>query len=173
VYGGDINNVGTGSNDIMFVPTDVEISFLSFAPLLDINGNIQNATAQRNALKAFIAQDKYLSERRGEYTEKYGGQTPWFSQLDIRILQDLKFKNSKRAQSLQFSIDMQNIGNLISSEWGLRKLATTSGYFQPLSVSLAGSSPTYRFDPSQTKTFTASPDLFSRWQIQLGLRYNF
>jgi hypothetical protein len=68
---------------------------------------------------------------------------------------------------------MQNIGNLISSEWGLRKQATTSGYFQPLSVSLAGSSPTYQFDPSQTKTFTASPDLFSRWQIQLGLRYNF
>lgn len=173
VYGGDINNDGTGSNDLLYVPTVAEIDLMSFTPLLDINGNIQNATAQRSALKAFIAQDEYLKDRQGEYTEKYGGQTPWFGQLDIRILQDLKFKNSKRNQSLQFSIDMVNIGNLISSEWGIRETATNSGYFQPLSVSLTGSSPTYQFDPSLTKTFVASPDLFSRWQIQLGLRYNF
>jgi hypothetical protein len=31
----------------------------------------------------------------------------------------------------------------------------------------------YQFDPSQTSTFTTSPDLPSRWQMQVGLRYIF
>jgi hypothetical protein len=173
VYGGDINNDGTGTNDLMYVPTDAEIDVMAFAPLTDVNGNLQDAPAQRAALKKFIAQDDYLNGLRGQYTEKYDGETPWFGQFDIRILQDLKL-SAKRRNSLQFSIDMINIGNLISSKWGVREYATTSGYFQPVSVvGVTGTTPTYQFDPSTRTTFTVSPDLLSRWQIQLGLRYNF
>jgi hypothetical protein len=172
VYGGDINNDGTASNDLLYVPTDAEIDVMTFTPLLDINGVTQNAAAQRTALKKFIAQDDYLSDLRGKYTEKYGGETPWYSQLDLRILQDLVL-NTKTKNTLQFSVDVVNLGNLISSKWGVRKYATTSGYYQPLSVSYNNNAPTYQFDPSLTSTFVDSPDLQSRWQIQLGLRYIF
>lgn len=173
VYGGDINNDGTSSNDLLYVPTDAEIDLMAFAPLTDINGNLQDAAAQRTALKAYISQDEYLSGLRGKYTEKYGGENSWFGQFDIRILQDLHNNKSKRDRFLQLSIDMMNIGNLVSSKWGVRQYATTSGYFQPISVSLSGSTPTYQFDPSLTSTFISSPDLQSRWQIQIGIRYNF
>lgn len=173
VYGGDINNDGTSSNDLLYVPTDAEIDLMAFAALTDVNGNVQGAAAQRSALKAFIAQDNYLNSLRGKYTEKYGGETPWFGQFDIRLLQDLHFRKSKRGDYLQFSVDMQNIGNLISSKWGVREYATTSGYFQPVSVTLTGSVPTYQFDPSLKSTFTSSPDLQSRWQVQFGIRYYF
>jgi Carboxypeptidase regulatory-like domain len=172
VYGGDINNDGTSTNDLLYVPTDNEIDNMTFNPLLDVNGNVQNQAAQRSAFKSFVAQDKYLSGLRGQYTEKYGGETPWYSQMDVRILQDL-ILNSKTKQSLQFSVDMVNVGNLISSQWGVRKYATTSGYYQPLSVSYNSNAPTYQFDPSQKTTFIDSPDLLSRWQVQLGLRFNF
>lgn len=172
VYGGDINNDGTGTNDLLYVPTDAEIDNMPFAPLLDVNGNVQNAAAQRAGLKKFIAQDKYLNGLRGQYTEKYGGETPWYSQFDLRILQDLKL-NPKTSQVVQFSLDFVNIGNLISSEWGVRKYATTAGYFQPLSVSYNNNSPIYQFDPLQTSTFVASPELQSRWQVQVGVRYIF
>ncbi len=172
VYGGDINNDGTASNDLLYVPTDSEIDNMPFTSLLDVNGNTQNQAAQRQALKSFIAQDKYLKELRGKYTEKYGGETPWTNQLDLRILQDL-ILNAKTKQSLQFSVDVVNLGNLISSKWGVRKYATTSGYFQPLSVSYNNNAPTYQFDPALKTTFIESPDLLSRWQIQLGLRFNF
>lgn len=172
VYGGDINNDGTSSNDLLYVPTDGEIDNMTFTPLLDINGTIQNQAAQRQAFKSFIAQDDYLSDLRGKYTEKYGGVSPWFSQLDLRILQDL-IVNNKTKKTIQFSIDLVNFGNLISSSWGVREYATTSGYFQPLSVSYNGNAPTYQFDPSLKKTFIESPDLQSRWQMQLGLRYIF
>ena len=72
---GDINNDGTGTNDLLYVPTDAEIDGMTFAPLSDLNGNVQSQAAQRQALKNFIAQDEYLNNRRGQYTEKYGGET--------------------------------------------------------------------------------------------------
>lgn len=173
VYGGDINNDGTSSNDLLYVPTDAEIDAMGFAPLTDVNGVVQNAAAQRIALKWFIEQDDYLKTRRGQYTEKYGAESPWFSQVDLRILQDFSFKTGKSTQTIQFSIDVLNLGNMINSEWGVRKLSTNSGYYQPLSVALAGNVPTYQFDPTPRGTFTASPDLISRWQLQFGLRYIF
>jgi len=172
VYGGDINNDGTGSNDLLYVPTDAEIDNMTFTPLTDINGDIQNAAAQQQALKNYIAQDDYLNGLRGQYTEKYGGETPWNTQLDLRILQDLVI-NTKTKQTLQLSLDFVNLGNLINSKWGVREYATTSGYFQPLSVSYNNNAPTYQFDPSLKKTFIESPDLPSRWQMQVGIRFIF
>jgi hypothetical protein len=177
--GGDINNDGTATNDLMYVPTNAEIDAMTFAPITDVNGNTQSPAAQKAAFKTFIGQDKYLRKRRGEYTEKYGAETPWFSQVDLRILQDLNFGKSARRQTIQFSLDFVNIGNLISSKWGIRQYATTSGFYQPLGVSTHDASgaftntPVYSFDPSLTKTFVSSPDLPSRWQLQLGLRYIF
>jgi hypothetical protein len=143
-----------------------------FVPFVDALGVSQSAAAQRTAFKKFIQQDKYLKGRRGEYTEKYGAEAPWYSQLDLRILQDLVL-NNKSKQTVQFSLDFVNLGNLISSKWGVRKYATTAGYFQPLTAYYNNNNPTYQFDPSLTKTFVESPDLPSRWQIQVGLRYIF
>src|SRR5688572_13986469 len=173
VYAGDINNDGTSSNDLLYVPTNTEIDAMNFAPLTDINGNVQNAAIQRQTLKNFIAQDDYLRRIQGQYTEKYAGESPWFSQLDLRILQDLNFKAGKQKNTLQLSIDILNFGNLLNSDWGIRKYATTSGYYQPLGVSYNNNSPVYTFDPTQYTTFVSSPDLLSRWQMQLGLRYIF
>jgi hypothetical protein len=176
VYGGidgnDINNDGPASNDLLYVPTDAEIDVMVFVPFVDALGVSQSAAAQRTAFKKFIQQDKYLKGRRGEYTEKYGAEAPWYSQLDLRILQDLVL-NNKTKQTVQFSLDFVNLGNLISSKWGVRKYATTAGYFQPLTAYYNNNNPTYQFDPSLTKTFVESPDLPSRWQIQVGLRYIF
>ncbi|MEP7374788.1 MAG: carboxypeptidase regulatory-like domain-containing protein [Chitinophagaceae bacterium] len=172
VYGGDINNDGTNTNDLLYVPTNAEIDVMAFAPVPDLNGNIQSPETQRQTFKNFIAQDDYLNKRRGEYTEKYGGESPWYGQLDLRILQDLVI-NARTKQTVQFSIDFVNLGNLINSKWGVRQYATTSGYYQPLSVTYNNNSPVYTFDPTSYSTFVSSPDLPSRWQLQLGLRYIF
>ncbi|MEP7253634.1 MAG: TonB-dependent receptor, partial [Ginsengibacter sp.] len=174
VYGGDINNDGTASNDLLYVPTDGEIDAMTFNPsYVDVFGNAQTPAAQRQAFKQFIAQDKYLSGLRGQYTGKYEGENPWFNQLDLRILQDFNFKVGEKINTVQFSIDFVNLGNLFNSKWGVRKYATTAGYFQPISVAYNSNHPVYTFDPSVTSTFTTSPDLPSRWQMQLGLRYIF
>jgi Carboxypeptidase regulatory-like domain len=175
VYGGDINNDGTGTNDLFYVPTDREVDAMQFSNYLDVFGVTQSPDVQKATFKNYLATDKYLSQRRGEYTEKYAGSTPWFSQMDMRILQDFNFKNGKKNNTVQFSVDIQNVGNLLNSNWGVRKLATNSGFYQPLSVEVPspGAQPVFNFDPSTKSTFTASPDLISRWQMQFGLRYIF
>lgn len=161
-YAGDINNDGSGLNDLMYVPTDAEIDQLNFTG---------DAASQRAGLKAYIAQDDYLAARRGDFTEKYGALAPWYNHWDVRILQDFKVSATNK---LQLSIDILNVGNLISSDWGVREFATQTGLIQPIAVSVnANGVPTYGFDTSQTQTFYNDFSLLSRWQLQLGLRYEF
>ena len=159
-YAGDINNDGSGLNDLIYIPTEAELNSMNFT----------NAD-QRTAFNNYIEQDDYLSEHRGEYAEKYGSVNPWYGKWDARIMQEFGFSN---ASNIQLSLDILNIGNLISSDWGIREIATNTGLVQPISVAVDENGvPTYSFDTSQTSTVMNDFGLRSRWQMQLGLRYNF
>ncbi len=161
-YSGDINNDGSGLNDLIYIPTDGEIDQMNFAG---------DAAAQRLAFKDYIAQDDYLSSRRGAYAEKYGALSPWYNTWDLRILQDIGLGG---AQKVQVSIDLLNVGNLANSGWGVRQFATQTALAQPIAVSVSPEGvPTYSFDTSQTATFFNDFSLSSRWQLQFGLRYMF
>lgn len=163
-YAGDINNDASSLNDLLYVPTDAEIDQMNFT------GDANSQSAQRDGLRRFIAQDEYLSGLRGQYTEKYGALSPWFSRWDMRILQDYYLPNKN---VIQFSIDILNLGNMLNSDWGVRQYATYTGLSQPVAVSMSGTTPTYTFDTAQTTTFFDDFSLASRWQLQLGLRYSF
>jgi hypothetical protein len=161
-YGGDINGDGSGLNDLIFIPTDAQVDQMAFKG---------DATAQRSALKAYITQDKYLSGRRGQYAEKYGALSPWFSHIDLRFAQEyiLPEKNT-----IQFTLDILNAANLISSKWGVRQYASQTGLAQPIAASVDGTGkPTYEFDTTQKTTFFNDFSLLSRWNMQMGLRYSF
>lgn len=158
-YSGDINNDGSGLNDLLYIPTDADIDQMNFAD-----------PSQKGGLKAYIAQDDYLSSNRGQYAEKYGALAPWFSTADLRILQDIQLAGD---DGFQISLDILNIGNLLNSKWGVRQFATMTSLAQPIGVSVENSVPSYSFDTTQTQTFFNDFSLNSRWQIQLGLRYSF
>ena len=135
---------------------------------------------QAEAFDAFIAQDDYLSDRRGEYAERYGALAPWRGRWDLKFLQDYNFKVSEdKTHTIQFSMDVLNLGNLISSEWGLIQQPNN---IQPIGVSFAPppgeggdgeGEPIYSFDPNLEETYGYDASLMSRWQIQFGLRYIF
>lgn len=163
-YSGDINNDGGFNNDLMFIPTDAQIDKMAFA------GNTAQQSAQRTAFKSFVAQDDYLSGRRGQYAEKFASLNPWYSKWDMRVLQDYNLPNGN---IIQLSLDILNIGNLISSSWGTRQIASTTRLVQPLGVSVENNVPTYSFDANRTNTYFDDFTLNSRWQMQLGLRYRF
>ncbi len=162
-YSGDINNDGSPLNDLIYIPTDAEVDQMNFGG---------DAGAQRAALKSYIAQDDYLSENRGKFAEKYGAVSPWYSRWDMRVMQEFGLASG---QSIQLSLDILNFGNLISSKWGVRQAATSTGLVQPIGVSVDGATgtPTYSFDSSLKQTFFNDFSLASRWQAQLGLRFNF
>ena len=162
-YAGDLNNDGSSLNDLMYVPTDAQIDQMAFSG--------STATAQRAAFKAYIAQDNYLTSRRGQYTEKYAALSPWFNHWDLRLAQDFYLPEK---QNIQISLDILNVGNLISSSWGVRQFASQTGLSQPVAVSVAANGvPTYTFDSSQKTTYFNDFSLASRWQMQVGLRYRF
>ena len=173
-YAGNINADTSGqNNDLLYVPTSAEIQQMDF-PVA------QEAVAFDN----YIAQDDYLSGRRGQYAERYGAQAPWRCRWDVKFLQDYKIKVSeKKTNTIQFSIDVLNIGNLISSDWGLVQQPNN---VSPIGVSFKDAdpdpssyvpdytqAPNYSFNPDQTETFGYDSTLASRWQMQFGLRYIF
>ena len=127
---------------------------------------------QAAAFDAYISQDDYLSDRRGQYAERYGAVAPWRGRWDIKILQDFNFNvGNNKTNTIQLSIDVLNIGNMINSDWGVIE--------QPNNVQVLGVSvddtntPTYTFDENLTETFGFDSSLSSRWQAQFGLRYIF
>ncbi len=162
-YSGDINGDGSSLNDLIYIPANsAEIASMAFT------GTAFEQNAQRVALDDYIEQDEYLRDRRGEYVEKNGMLSPWYSRWDVRILQDLKINDD---HGLQFSIDILNVGNMLSSEWGVRQFPTNT---QPIGVLADGlGNAVYSFDTNLKKTFTYDAGLLSRWQMQFGLRYIF
>lgn len=157
IYGGDINNDGSSINDLLYIPTAGEVGQMTFS-----------GAGQAEAFEAFIQQDKYLKDHRGSYAERYGALSPWRGRWDVKILQDIKLTDKNK---IQLSLDVLNIGNLISSKWGVVETPT---FNQLLGVSVdAANNPTYTFDPNLTNTFSANTGELSRWQAQFGVRYIF
>jgi hypothetical protein len=164
-YAGDINNDGVFfGNDLLYIPTDAEIGQMQFD-----TGSGVSEQEQRDAFQDFIEQDPYLSNKRGEYAARNAALSPWYSTWDIRILQDLILGESSK---LQFSWDILNAGNLLSSNWGVRQNPTLT---QPITVTGVDGAgvPTFSFGTGLTDSFSDSFDLLSRWQMQFGLRYIF
>ncbi|XLE34735.1 TonB-dependent receptor [Tamlana fucoidanivorans] len=160
-YGGDINGDGSGLNDLIYIPTSDDITQMQFA-------NAGDAAA----LDTYISQDDYLKGRRGQYAERYGALAPWRGKWDIKLLQDYRFKVSEdKTNTIQFSIDILNFGNMLNSNWGVIQQPNN---VQPIGVTVdENGMPTYSFNQDQKTTFGFDSSLASRWQAQVGLRYIF
>ena len=161
-YAGDANGDGSALNDLIYIPRASELINYTFA------GSAIVQELQKFAFNDFINQDPYLSSRRGTYAERNAALSPWWTRLDVRILQDLMIND----KTFQFSLDILNVGNMISSDLGVRKLPLNT---QPIGVSVSPATlePTYTFDISQKETFIDDFSLLSRWQMQIGVRYIF
>jgi hypothetical protein len=98
---------------------------------------------------------------------------PWYSNVDLRILQDFGFDSGTKRHTFQVTLDVLNLGNLFNSDWGVRKVASASAT-SPLSLVRfnAAGAPVFNFT-GPARTFVDDPGLLSRWRAQLGLRYMF
>ena len=126
---------------------------------------------------------------------------PWQNRLDVRLLQDLFTSIGDNKNTLQLSIDVFNIGNLLNRSWGTFRTANVSnplsfaGYDQQgrpnftfpyltnqsivtPAVPASGGNPAVPavLAPGVplTETFrNETGGLGSRWQAQVGVRYIF
>jgi len=177
IYSGDVNGDGANGNDLIYIPRNS--NEIALADIKDGGGRvIKTAQQQWQELNAFIEQDKYLSSHRGQIAERFGAVNPWYSNIDLRLLQDFSFNTGAQKQTFQLNIDILNVANLLKSSWGVRKVAGVTAasplklVTDPLdnAVFNAEGAPMFNFT-GPAKTFIDDPGLLSRWQAQIGLRY--
>ncbi|MFC1784009.1 carboxypeptidase regulatory-like domain-containing protein [Candidatus Neomarinimicrobiota bacterium] len=156
-YAGDVNGDGVGGNDLIYIPNNA-------------NDIVLDESSNWNDLNAFIKQDSYLSEHRGEIAERHGLTNPWFSNIDLRVLHNFK----TNVGAFQFTIDLLNVANLVNNSWGVRKVASPAAT-TPLELTgwTDGGEPILKFNSDIKETFIDDPGPFSRWGLQVGLRYMF
>ena len=183
----DMLGAGTFDVGLLYVPENA--SDLTFQPITDPDGNVTvSAEAQAEALDAFISNNDYLSERRGQYAERNADRTPFETALDLNIRQELFQGLPGR---LEVTLDIANLTNLINSDWGRRYAGIGTMEvleFQDFADAEAGDlTPVYEYnlfdrdgdlatdvdEVFQDAIIQSGTTYSSRWQMQLGVRYTF
>jgi hypothetical protein len=187
-YSGDFNNDGVTGNDLIYIPKNAsEISFSGTTtpgqPFTYPNGVSYTAQQMSDLFFQYIDQDPYLRKHKGQYAERNGAKFPWRNQVDIRFMQDLFQNIGKNRNTIQFSIDIFNFGNLLNSDWGkIKSLNATSGQIlvptNQASIVPGGTIvPTFRLATDRNNpiltTFRDNVSITSTYFMQFGIRYLF
>jgi hypothetical protein len=165
LYSNDMNGDGV-TGDLIYIPSK--------------KGEIKFTTqADEDAFFAFMEQDKYLSKHKGEYAEAYSSRAPWVNKFDFRFLQDFKVKVGQSTNTLQLSLDVLNVGNILNSKWGVNKNMAASNYGKVLKYDGkdANNVPSFSMvkvnNAYPTKTYDTYLNYGQCWSLQIGLRYIF
>ncbi len=173
VFSGDLNGDGSTTNDLLYIHRDeAEMNFQTFTT----GGRTFTAAEQATAWNAYIAQDSYLSQHRGEYAQRGAVRLPMVWRLDFSIAQDLFRSVGERRHALQFRADFVNFGNLLNHDWGVaQRLVSTSPLTNP-GVDAQGRA-TYRLrvinNQLMSKSLETSVLRSDVYQIQFSLKYSF
>lgn len=158
----DANNDGSYGNTTLYIPTEQELQRMNF-----------ESEEHRSAFGEYIEATPALRRSRGNFLARNAMQTPFEHHLDLHIAQDIYF-GAKSSRKVQLSLDVINLGALISKDWGTSyylsyyRLSPVEIY--KFTTNAAGDrTPHYRFvggEPSRD-------DLLSRWRMQVGVRVIF
>ena len=185
---GDLNGDRVNNNEMIFVPqkgSDIKFASFTATGVRLPNGTLGSYTfteaEQQAAFEAYIAQDKYLSTRRGQYAERNASTIPVLHRFDLSVQQDFVVKVKGINNNFQIRLDILNFGNMLNNDWGVSQRATNPAILSYSSINTAGE-PVYRlstqrnYDGSTSlikDTYQWNSSVFDVWQAQLGLRYTF
>lgn len=197
VYNSGGNPYGNAANaNLPYIPKDINDIRL-------VDKGFYTAAQQRIDLDNLINGDKYLSTRRGQYAERNGLRTPWNHELDLKLMHEFKLSKTNKSKSLQISLDIFNVLNLINNSWGHITFVTNVNNYtvnllnfvgynldatgKPIATpagttsTVAAGKPSSGYIPTFTYNkptglngnyYTVDP-INSRWQGQVGVKFNF
>jgi len=163
----DLNGDGL-PYDLMYIPAnDNEINFES--------------EADRVAFWQYVEQDDYLRSHKGEYAEAYAARAPWVHTIDFKWAHDFDLKIGSTTHKLQLIANIENLGNLLNSRWGVQQYApnTSNNMIKLLTVARKDNNvPVYKMgtnpDGSYLKTTWDYNHSYDQcWRLQLGVKYYF
>jgi hypothetical protein len=135
--------------------------------------------------QAFLGNEKYLKDHRGQVAGRNGTRTAWTNELDLSFSQEVPglFKGNKG----ELRLDLYNALNLLNKNWGqventgiypTRNLASYAGvnaqgqYVYSLPTDKSGN-----YQPQQLQVYDGGfydpSRVVSRWSAMLTLRYKF
>lgn len=170
----DYNGDGSRGNSLMYIPTTAEVAGLTF---VDAKGKAltpEKLAQARENVENWILSDSYASKHRGQYAERNSNLTKWEHEVNLHFAQN--FFLPKDWGKLQVSLDIMNFANMLNKKWG----ATYGNTYSVAPLGLAkltkdpvtGNNVATFYD--NTVNASVNPNnIFSRWHMQLGVRYTF
>lgn len=175
IYDGNANGDTRYDNDLMYVPNSADEVVLT--------------SNNWDKFNNWISDHPSLNDYRGQVVPRNTAREPWSNYLDLRINQRIETFNG---QTVEITASLFNVLNFLNNEWGIRKGVSYNNYravaFQQyVDQDFIDSHPEYNlttddlakpvinFDPNNVKEsqMYSISDLSSRWQLQVGVRYNF
>ena len=174
-----MNGDGASGNDLIYIPRDQsEMNFAQFNCPATTCGVVKTFTAadQAAAWDAYINQDAYLSQHRGEYAARNAIFLPRVTRADMSVTQDV-FKNIRgRRNSGQIRIDILNVGNMINHNWGVSQRLAQNQILTNGAADAQGRA-TYRLAVVNgaliTKSLQTNAGLGDVYSFMLSFRYTF
>ncbi len=188
-FAGNIVGDG-GANNLLYIPASrEELNNWNFAEKTKnsvtgayddykLDGQIYTADQQKDDFWAYINQDSYLKNHKGEYVKRGGVTMPWHHQLDLKFMQDFYMKVGGKRHTLQFGVDIKNVLNLLNSDWGLYKTVNNTNLLAyDKGNKDTGEGKGYTFQKSSgkklTDTYTDYKDFRSTYSVMFSVRYIF
>jgi hypothetical protein len=172
-FANDMNGDSGTVNDLIYIPRDTsEMNFQSFA----VGTRTFTPAEQAAAFEAYIQQDRYLSEHRGEFAKRGAVLLPIVNRADLSVTQDLFANIGGRRNAFQIRADIQNFGNLLNSDWGvgqrlIRNQILTNG------AADANGRATYRMvvvnNQLLSRSFETTASQNDVFSFMISLRYTF
>jgi len=186
VTGDDVTGRNANNNTgLIYVPSDAELNDANgytkytLVNLTATSGGVttitRTAAQQWSDLKDFINSESALMKNKGKVIPRNGARMPWENHFDLHVAQDFfVYKQHK----LSVAVDILNVGNLLSKEWG-RSYGVANQNIALFTVVSQSTTPTFTFDKTRLNTVDGNVrpyfinDFTSRWRGQLSVRYSF
>lgn len=176
-YNGDN---AAGGNDLVYVPKPEDYGTKIVIPRPTDATDLRSPEQIWQQIMAFIDANPMIKQYQGRILPRNVLREPWVNLLDLRILQQIPAFSD---HTIQFSLDIQNVLNLLNPEWGQQRFVD----FQSANVFglvLDNNGKPFDAQGRLRMTYTEpvtnnqpgvyiTDNFFSRWRMQLGVRYTF
>ena len=177
-YSGDMNGDGISGNDLMYIPKDksqAEMNFEQYTVTINNVATLITVQQQKDAFEAYIQQNGYLNTHRGQVAQRNGVLMPMLTRLDLSTMVELFTNIGKSRHTIQFRVDIFNVGNFINHKWGVADVINTSS---PVAARAAVNNvPVFRYNLINNslnyETYRKGTSIADVWQGQFGVRYIF
>ncbi len=175
--GGTRYTLTSGANNNGDFVTTNDLAFIFDRNNTSVPANVRTGlqTLLDNPLASQSIKD-YILKYEGQIAARNGGENSFFGLVDVRVTKKIKLGQK---QSIEFSGDIFNFGNLLKKKWGVTENLGNSALYA-LGVPAVGTTPAvpnfdttnkifnYRVNNSGVVNPSGNP-----WQVQLGVRYGF